>query len=925
MKMKSLRRHTMRQFAIVSMNKYRGRLQRNILGIEAIVKRELTREIGPPPPWAHSMTAVVDLLFNAEDEYHRHQGNESQMLRDLRELCKVANGSLSNDKFIHHCWDFETSRPCCRSLDESIDKVIIHASRITINPHGPMTVGRFLLRANLFRFFRSLQSSSLLFRAPSLRLLFLLLLLLLLLLLTVLLLMAAPKLRAESWDPGILWSPGWGVLDLEASWTLGASWSVWSLLGPRPLQVQRGGGGKEEGVRGRRKKEHSVHALYGTSDPRPAESRWTNTLINIKRTLLRRLYHKIGLDCFTGTLYASDWDTSNPPDVSIGDEALDDYMKHVFRVRAKKVKEYYESEEMMRELVVFMAILEAADARLLYPMLGDAIRDDGDRSKLDMLLDTDSLIGQFTEDMLGLLNVWDNGDASRRPWMLLDIMKVPMQCQIFSRWARSQILRLSSVMSRRYEVRFSALPYSMYPLSSPRASVAAKRATAERTRALAEHGEMLDCYTRGILRLFPTVNDMLSLKCQMVLNSDFRAHCYGSDQVERLNSEYTARHHVRAPGRNAVNAEREHLLHQLTMVHRRHGGEHPLAVPRRVKDKESLQEVDVLCSPLLACIERPQLQDADAIAEAAPGTPVAMEIDDAPRGDDQIVVFRGVAAEPDYEEERPPEGANYFEEAVVVRKPIDEHQHPGHPGGDPHRVPKNRRGLNPYLLEKNTYMRDAKKAKGSNLTPAEVDAYTKEFKLMWANRDADTYREAYQLWRQNHEGDDQQQPGETDIPKYEQIWGGGEPSTPLTAQEMHGYVSEHGWPSDAEVQDRDMSERRIASDATVTFDSDEVANADPWGTGRSARNIPRAWARVPQAMDIIEKGIFNWFLSLGAERADASDIMLVAEGPLADGGGFQRKVAIVSDVTYNPRVFDVVANSFVQEDLATSEAWSGSE
>ncbi|CAK0821077.1 unnamed protein product, partial [Prorocentrum cordatum] len=663
MKMKSLRRHTMRQFAIVSMNKYRGRLQRNILGIEAIVKRELTREIGPPPPWAHSMTAVVDLLFNAEDEYHRHQGNESQMLRDLRELCKVANGSLSNDKFIHHCWDFETSR-------------------------------------------------------------------------------------------------------------------------------------------------------------------WTNTLINIKRTLLRRLYHKIGLDCFTGTLYASDWDTSNPPDVSIGDEALDDYMKHVFRVRAKKVKEYYESEEMMRELVVFMAILEAADARLLYPMLGDAIRDDGDRSKLDMLLDTDSLIGQFTEDMLGLLNVWDNGDASRRPWMLLDIMKVPMQCQIFSRWARSQILRLSSVMSRRYEVRFSALPYSMYPLSSPRASVAAKRATAERTRALAEHGEMLDCYTRGILRLFPTVNDMLSLKCQMVLNSDFRAHCYGSDQVERLNSEYTARHHVRAPG---------------------------------VKDKESLQEVDVLCSPLLACIERPQLQDADAIAEAAPGTPVAMEIDDAPRG------------------------------------------------------------LNPYLLEKNTYMRDAKKAKGSNLTPAEVDAYTKEFKLMWANRDADTYREAYQLWRQNHEGDDQQQPGETDIPKYEQIWGGGEPSTPLTAQEMHGYVSEHGWPSDAEVQDRDMSERRIASDATVTFDSDEVANADPWGTGRSARNIPRAWARVPQAMDIIEKGIFNWFLSLGAERADASDIMLVAEGPLADGGGFQRKVAIVSDVTYNPRVFDVVANSFVQEDLATSE------
>eukprot|EP00959_Pyramimonas_sp_CCMP1952_P247179 5166641-Pyramimonas_sp.AAC.1 len=88
-----------------------------------------------------------------------------------------------------------------------------------------------------------------------------------------------------------------------------------------------------------------VHALHGSSDPRPAESRWTHLLQGFKRTLVRRLLHRIGLDCYTGSLKPEDIDCERVPEFGASDESCDDFWKHVLRVRAKKVKAYYDSEE----------------------------------------------------------------------------------------------------------------------------------------------------------------------------------------------------------------------------------------------------------------------------------------------------------------------------------------------------------------------------------------------------------------------------------------------------------------------------------------------------------------------------------------------------------------------------------------------------
>eukprot|EP00959_Pyramimonas_sp_CCMP1952_P105759 2211546-Pyramimonas_sp.AAC.1 len=96
--------------------------------------------------------------------------------------------------------------------------------------------------------------------------------------------------------------------------------------------------------------------------------------------------------------------------------------------------------------------------------------------------------------MLKLLNTWNNGEASRRPWFLLDILHAPLTDQSFARWARGQILKTNSVMARRYETRFSAWPYKMYPLSHDRSTIQEKLAVAREVLHAPEH--MLDSYTK---------------------------------------------------------------------------------------------------------------------------------------------------------------------------------------------------------------------------------------------------------------------------------------------------------------------------------------------------------------------------------------------------------------------------------------------
>ncbi|CAK0911167.1 unnamed protein product, partial [Prorocentrum cordatum] len=111
LKVKGLRKHTMRHYSIASMSRYRGNLSRCIAGIETPVEDKLHREVGPAGPFPDTLEAVADTLYDCNAEHHtrpRKDGKgrgESQLLKDLKELIVVANGSLSADTWTHHCWD----------------------------------------------------------------------------------------------------------------------------------------------------------------------------------------------------------------------------------------------------------------------------------------------------------------------------------------------------------------------------------------------------------------------------------------------------------------------------------------------------------------------------------------------------------------------------------------------------------------------------------------------------------------------------------------------------------------------------------------------------------------------------------------------------------------------------------------------------
>eukprot|EP00959_Pyramimonas_sp_CCMP1952_P292879 6125253-Pyramimonas_sp.AAC.1 len=125
--------------------------------------------------------------------------------------------------------------------------------------------------------------------------------------------------------------------------------------------------------------------------------------------------------------------------------------------------------------------------------------------------------------------------------------------------------------------------------------------------------------------MFVTEDALQSLPCQYVLGSDFRAHCYGTDMIERLNSQYTAQHPIRAPGRNSINAEFEHFLDQVSNIHKSNGGVNPTAVTslRASASKEVISCMPLLdgaplgSMPLLAAVEdAPMAPGLDAIEDA---------------------------------------------------------------------------------------------------------------------------------------------------------------------------------------------------------------------------------------------------------------------------------------------------------------------
>eukprot|EP00959_Pyramimonas_sp_CCMP1952_P071547 1494535-Pyramimonas_sp.AAC.1 len=75
------------------------------------------------------------------------------------------------------------------------------------------------------------------------------------------------------------------------------------------------------------------------------------------------------------------------------------------------------------------------------------------------------------------------------------------------------------------------------------------------------------------------------------------------------------------------------------------------------------------------------------------------------------------------------------------------------------------------------------------------------------------------------------------------------------------------------MYDVDLAERRANGDFSTDFSDVDVVDA--WGVSRSPRNADRPRSRVPAAFDVVEKGLFNFLVSVGAGKGedDASDVM----------------------------------------------------
>lgn len=371
----------------------------------------------------------------------------------------------------------------------------------------------------------------------------------------------------------------------------------------------------------------------------------------------------------------------------------------------------------------------------------------------------------------------------RKPWCILETLSVPLMEPSFAKWARGQLLRLASAIFRRYEVKHAGYPYCLWPMASCKHSDAQRSAVAQ--RLLQEPRHNLDTYAAGVRALFATEEALLSQHCQMVLSRDFSSQGYGTDCVERANAELTATTPKRAPGRNFCNAAREAMLRQLTVVHRSHGGTHPLA--SGALQVTSAHE-EVQRHPFLRGVATPALgglpqTDAPLVA-ASPRAGTPADAVDAMEIQLQVVEQQGhMVFAPEVETRKNPA---LLSDAVV---PNDIELAAS--------APQANRGLSPYMLECNRHLQAARVAKGSTLTRDEVARARAEFRNVWQGvKDRSVFSEAYNEWRHTGRPSQESRPP----PKYKLVWGGGCHATPITKEELWEHVHANGWPSDAQAR-----------------------------------------------------------------------------------------------------------------------------
>lgn len=286
------------------------------------------------------------------------------------------------------------------------------------------------------------------------------------------------------------------------------------------------------------------------------------------------------------------------------------------------------------------------------------------------------------------------------------MVRAPVHDPDFLVWVRSQVLRLAPALFRRYEQRLSVWPCRLFALIDPLANTEKKQAVA--SELLAARPQMLDCYSLGIRNAFTTAEQLRSPACLTTLAGDFRNHDHNIAQIERLSAELTRGHNRRAPARSFPNTAAASVLRQANVVHRTRGGENPLAPRALMKQQREKQLVcSLLLLPLLGGITEASAATDVASAALADGGLAELAVTNVVPSAAQVHVHEVVAA---------PSSAFGGPVAIIRGNPLLLGQ--PHAGDEPH-ADVRKRGLNPYMLEKNKYMATTRTALGRPMTLAE--------------------------------------------------------------------------------------------------------------------------------------------------------------------------------------------------------------
>lgn len=632
-----------------------------------------------------------------------------------------------------------------------------------------------------------------------------------------------------------------------------------------------------------------ANAMFGEADPVPAESRRTHLLGNMQKTLLRAAVFNIGLDAFEVADTGED-----DGQVDIDADAFGGFGERARRVRSRRTIEYYGDRTNIWQLAVFVALLKAYDSLLLYPMLSDmgGQQELNKRCKMDLMLDSESsLVAECAGQLPGMLTSWQVGEATRKPWCTLAFLGAPAHEEGFMRWARNEILRLASSVFRRFETKYSSWPYALYPLCTVGSTDAERRLTAQ--ALLQADAEELDSYSDGIRRLFASEEALLSSACRATLRGDFTAHGMSTALIERLHSEITHNIPKRAPARNFHNMARESVLKQAAALHVNRGGQHPLGARKGCPAgaTESVETPAILQGLVATSTSNSDQQPSSLVAPPHHGA------SHQPRSS----ASAEAAAECEIGHAIVPDAADFAKTVVVDRPLVDALA----PRSEQAAGAAIRKGLSPFLLERNKHVQAARQSKGSPLTAGELRIVHEEFKEFWNSlADHSVYVEAYRDWLLSKPKAD-----DGPVNTYRTSWGGGCSVAPITSDEFFRCQQEFGWPTDSEVFDP-MS-GQAPTPATRRVASLNYASIDLWSIGARPHNVYHK--RMPSEMqhEVIGRGLNNCLLKMSKDIVDTSDVMLLIAGAnLRDANETHRICVLVTGMCYSPRVFEVARCHF---------------